>query len=89
MMEERHPVSWLKLEQYHLGELSTTAAAAVERHLRSCEACRTCHARIAEDRSLPPLPVVTRGNRFSDWMRMPLGRAATAVVAVSALALTA
>ncbi len=88
MTQQRHPISWLKLEQYHLGELSPTAAAAITRHLRSCEACRMCHSRIEEDRPLPPLPEIPRGGCLSTWMRIPNMRATTAVVVASVLVLT-
>jgi hypothetical protein len=50
------PISWLRLEQHHLGEL-TTDREAVADHLRSCAECAALLARIAEDAGeLPALP---------------------------------
>jgi hypothetical protein len=51
------PVSWLRLEQYALGELGAGARAEIADHLAGCARCRACADRIAADhRELPPLP---------------------------------
>jgi hypothetical protein len=60
------PISWLRLERYHLGELTPPERADVARHLGSCAACAACIARIEEDAALPlpplapPAPETTR-----------------------------
>lgn len=55
----REPISWLRLEQYYLGELDPKERAAVEEGLRASAADRAClHQIAAGDQSLlPPLPV--------------------------------
>jgi hypothetical protein len=91
------PVSWLRLEQYVLGELPSNVQTQVERHLEVCESCRTCLETIrCDDMALPPLPI-ERGPRASvetkalprGWL--PLGpwpwRVALAGGALAALAL--
>jgi len=52
------PLSWLLLEQLHLGELEARAAAKARAHLAACAACSEELAAIAEDdaRPLPALP---------------------------------
>ena len=74
------PVSWLRLEQYHAGDLSPEERDEIARHLRACDACASCLARIVDDdRALPPLPVLRP-------RRLQPGRAAAFA---SALALAA
>jgi hypothetical protein len=53
------PVSWLRLEQYVLGELPRDVHMEVDRHLRSCAKCRACLVEIRTDEGLelPPLPI--------------------------------
>ncbi|MCU0663435.1 MAG: zf-HC2 domain-containing protein [Myxococcota bacterium] len=64
-------VSWLTLEQYQLGELSTVERATVAGHL---DACPTCLARynaiLEDDRPLRPLPRVEVVAR-SGWSWTP------------------
>lgn len=61
------PVSWLRLERFHLGELAGSERDSVARHLDECEACAACLRSIEEDRrELPPLP--GRRPRVS-WLR--------------------
>ena len=43
------PVSWLVLERYALGELSSEQGRAVAEHLAACPACRACREQIASD----------------------------------------
>lgn len=52
-----HPVSWLRLEQFHLGELAAPLAAEVDQHLADCAHCqaRLDEIRAGEALSLPPL----------------------------------
>lgn len=58
------PISWLRLERYHLGELASTDHDAVAAHLASCKPCAALLARIAEDdRELPPLQLPTRAEQ--------------------------
>ncbi len=55
------PVSWLRLEQYHLGELSNDDARDVASHLARCAACSACLSTIQSDeRALLPLPELPR-----------------------------
>jgi len=51
------PVSWLRLERYHLGELEAPKRAVIEAHLAACPACADCLRRIELDDVvlLPPL----------------------------------
>jgi len=52
------PISWLRLERYHLGELGPDERSRIEQHLATCPACRACLERIEGDDAvaLPPLP---------------------------------
>jgi anti-sigma factor RsiW len=53
------PLSWMRLERYHLGEVDGAERSVVEAHLSECAACRECLSRIeTEDRlALPPLEI--------------------------------
>jgi hypothetical protein len=52
------PLSWLRLEHYHLGELPQGEHSLVQAHLDSCPHCRAMLAEIEDDaRTLPPLPL--------------------------------
>ena len=72
------PVSWLRLERYHLGEGDAAERAAVEGHLATCEVCAACLASIASDDAvaLPPLPAVARAEEAAgrDGPRGPRAR---------------
>lgn len=37
-----NPISWLRLERYHLGELAPAELEAIETHVRACPACAAC-----------------------------------------------
>ncbi len=52
------PISWLTLERFALGELGADAARDVKTHLKGCDACAVCHAKILNEMAvpLPPLP---------------------------------
>jgi hypothetical protein len=43
------PISWLRLEQHHLGEIAGDERSEIEAHLRTCEACREAAGAIAAD----------------------------------------
>ncbi|MFT3843229.1 MAG: zf-HC2 domain-containing protein [Myxococcaceae bacterium] len=50
------PISWLRLEQYQLGQLPQIERAGIAEHLLACGACRACLDSIKADASeLPPL----------------------------------
>ena len=51
------PISWLRLELHHAGELELAESAAITAHLATCGACASCLARIAQDDALP-LPLL-------------------------------
>ncbi len=52
------PVSWLRLEHYHLGELPPGEHSTIQAHLDGCAHCRAMLAEIEDDaRTLPPLPL--------------------------------
>ena len=78
------PVSWLRLERFHLGELPATERAAVLEHLADCPACDACLARIREDdaHALPPLSLPKRAPRRVLSL-FPV-RAAAAIAALAA-----
>jgi hypothetical protein len=52
------PISWLRLERYHLGEIRVEERVAIEQHLAACPACAACLERIEQDEAvaLPALP---------------------------------
>ena len=77
------PISWLKLEQYQLGELSADEMRRVEAHLKECEVCRASLDSIRADETvLKPLPEVTRKAPVWRWVT-----AGTALAAAAALLL--
>ncbi len=47
------PISWLRLEQHHAGELKAAESAAITLHLGTCGACAACLARIEHEVALP------------------------------------
>jgi hypothetical protein len=55
------PVSWLRLERFHLGDIRGEERAAIESHLATCPACAACLERIEQDDAvaLPALPAVS------------------------------
>ena len=85
------PISWLRLERYQLSELTGGEGLAVERHLRSCEACRRCLARVEEPLALPELAAlpVRAARARASWAgrRVRLTLAGTALAAAAALLL--
>jgi hypothetical protein len=61
------PVSWLRLERYHLGELEGPQRTQVETHLAACPACSECLRRIELDDAapLPPLELPSAAKKGS------------------------
>lgn len=52
------PISWLRLEHYHLGELPPGEHSHIQAHLHDCPHCSAMLAEIEDDaRTLPPLPL--------------------------------
>ncbi len=55
------PISWLRLEQFHAGDLAKEERDAIAAHLASCDACAACSKWIEADaRDLPALPQPAR-----------------------------
>ncbi len=52
------PISWLRLEQFVLGETLPRESDSIAEHLAECDTCRSCRDFIRENdnRELPPLP---------------------------------
>ncbi|HEX4335358.1 MAG TPA: hypothetical protein VH062_05560 [Polyangiaceae bacterium] len=82
------PVSWLRLERYHLGELSPEDAAEVERALATDPETRACLDEIRRPVVLRPLPeppsVVRswRGSARQRWAAVSFAVAAAASIAL-------
>ncbi len=68
------PISWLRLERYHLGEVDASERKEIASHLASCAACKRAFAEITGEE------VVVRG----PWLTRP-----RAALAMSALAIAA
>jgi hypothetical protein len=83
------PVSWLRLEQYAIGELAARDAAAVEDHVAGCPACRGCLDEIeGADIELAALPVsATRRAPDRPWQRWLAWGGGGALVAAAAAVL--
>jgi hypothetical protein len=79
------PISWLRLERYHAGELGAAEREEIAAHLASCEACAACLRTIEADdaRALPPLPVRAAAGRRNV---VTLRRAAPVAFALAAAA---
>lgn len=58
-------VSWLRLEQWRLGELGEAESQGLSEHLAACAVCAACMARIDADeaRELPALALVPAATR--------------------------
>ncbi len=50
------PVSWLRLERFHLGEVAEPERKRIAEHVAACAACAACAARIEADEALDPSP---------------------------------
>jgi len=53
------PISWWRLERYHLGELAADDRTEIEAHVAACAACSACLARIDADAAIP-LPALPK-----------------------------
>lgn len=89
MSEQRcvgEPVSWLRLERYHLGEAAGADRDAIAAHVAVCPACAACLASIeqGDQEALPPL-AVSKAPPRGVLRRLPV-RAAAAVGALAAAA---
>ncbi len=80
------PISWLRLEQHHAGDLGVSESAAITAHLATCGACASCLARIVQDDALllPALPalLVAPPAKVLAFRRVAPALAALAVAAV-------
>ncbi len=83
------PISWLRLERYHLGEVASDERGRIEEHLAACPACALCYARIEQDEAvaLPPLPAVVRPGGARRARVLAFGGGAVALAAALALAI--
>ena len=86
------PVSWLRLEQFALGELPPDAREQVHSHLHECAVCASCLATIqSDDIALPELPVASPAQTRANlrWFRRPavITTATTLLAAAAALML--
>jgi hypothetical protein len=80
------PVSWLRLERYHLGEIAGAEREAIAAHLAACPACAACLASIEQDDgSVLPTLAVTKAPPRAVLTRLPV-RAAAVVGALAAAA---
>jgi len=58
------PISFLRLERYHLGELDEEERTTIARHLETCAACKECLRTFeVDDAPLLPLPTPLRRPR--------------------------
>ena len=55
------PISWLRLERHHLGELADSERAQIEAHLAACSACASCLAEIEREDAVALLPLPPPG----------------------------
>src|SRR5580692_1245322 len=83
------PISWLRLERYHLGELAPDERARIEAHLATCPACKACLGRIEEDDAvaLPPLPAMPVRRVARIRRPVPIGAAVGTLAAAAAVVL--
>ena len=96
--DTHEPISWLRLERYHLGECEVAERQAIERHLAECDACRASLDSIgADDRPLPALPPLAApareaanegaGSRLARFLRPAFAGPALAAAAAVLLAI--
>jgi hypothetical protein len=83
------PVSWLRLERYHLGEGDAAERERIAAHLGACEACAASYASLERDDAvaLPPLPAVQRAPVRSLGGRVRIGAFVAGGLALAAAAL--
>ncbi len=80
------PISWLRLEQHHAGELTRAERKEIQAHLAACAACAACSAQIESDTlvplaALPTTPPVKPPARVLAFHRVVPVVAALAVAA--------
>jgi hypothetical protein len=82
------PVSWLRLERFHAGELAGDERERVAAHVAACPACAACLATIREDdaRPLAPLALPQVAGRARSKVVGRIVRAAGAIGALAAAA---
>lgn len=82
------PISWLRLEQHHAGELSAAERESITSHLASCEACAACFAEIESDALVPlsALPAAPPAPRSAPPAQVLVLRRLAPVVAALAVA---
>jgi hypothetical protein len=78
------PLSWLRLERFHLGELAEPERTVIAQHLAACAACAACASVIEADEARS-LPLIGAGGREPE----PRSRVRTWWAGGGALALAA
>ena len=82
------PLSWLVMEQYHLGELPPTERERVRQHLEHCPGCAKCMDSIENSSiRLKPLPEISAGFTASVVRQWKWHVSVAAVVVASAVML--
>jgi hypothetical protein len=77
------PVSWLALEQFHLGELPDNRAKEIEKHLNECDLCLSYMDEIVNDNIvLKPLPDIEHEHWFAELLLNPAGAGGLVALAV-------
>ena len=78
------PISWIRLEQYHLGEVDFAERTRIEEAMTDCTTSRERLSQIAQDtRPLPEVPVVLPQRRWSTaWGGLALAAAALLAVLI-------
>ncbi len=88
------PVSWLRLERYHLGDIHGGERTRIAEHLATCAVCAACLSRIEQDAAAPlpslslaATPVPRRGARVPLFARaaVVVGTVAAAVGGILAV----
>jgi hypothetical protein len=79
------PVSWLRLERFHLGEIDGAERTPIAEHLAACEACAACLARIRDDEAVA-LPVLPATGPIAGKLTIFPGAAVASMMALAAAA---
>ncbi|MCP4678585.1 MAG: hypothetical protein GY854_24350 [Deltaproteobacteria bacterium] len=80
------PISWLALEQYHLGDVNETEQQQIEHHLDRCPVCTADYDKLTVDtRTLKPLPELRERRDYLALLKSRPAVAATALLAAAAL----
>jgi hypothetical protein len=66
------PVSFLRLERYHLHELADPELREIERHLEQCDACRECLREVERPLALTDLPARPRKASWRADLTLPI-----------------